>query len=284
MTMHWRMALLGCGRLGTALACELFRRGTPLAAIADRNAAKARELAQMAGAQAVPPLGLVEAADLIFIAISDDSIETVATQLSQAGSWRGKMVLHTSGSLDASVLGRLKDAGAAVGSIHPMQSFSGGQQIPAGTVFGIEGDPAAVQAAQALVRHLEGTMVQLTSQSKPLYHAAASVAANYLVTLLDTAKTMLETAGLNDTQAVAALLPLVGGVLENVRRNGTVQALTGPIARGDVKTVEKHLAALDRYHPELRGLYQVLGEKTLELARKAGLDGEKAERLAAVIR
>lgn len=277
--MPWRMGLLGAGRLGTALACELLRRGKPLTAIVDRQREKAEQLAKEAGAKAVEPETLVRECNLVFIAVPDDVIEAAAIQLSTSGSWAGKTVLHTSGSLDSGVLESLKVAGASVGSFHPMQSFSGGRNVPAGTVFGIEGDPETVKVATELVHHLEGSVVDLTSQSKPLYHAAASVAANYLVTLMDTAKTMLMTAGLDDEQAVNALLPLVGGVLENIRRNGTVKTLTGPIARGDAKTVEKHLKALDRYHPELRALYRVLGEKTLALARKAGLDEGKAERV-----
>lgn len=279
MTLSRSMGLIGPGRLGTAFACELAKRGAPLAAIAGREMKKADSLAKLAETVAVKSESLVDTCGLVMMAVPDDAIESVADQLSRTGRWHNKIALHTSGSLDSSALKALRDAGAAVGSIHPMQSFSGGRAVPVGTVFGIEGDPEAVKAGMAIADFFEGITVRLTAEKKPLYHAAACVAANYLVTLVETAQTMLGTAGLDEKQALHALLPLVGGVLENLRSNGTAKALTGPIARGDAKTIEKHLTALDQFHPELRELYTVLGEKTLELARKAGLDEEKAENI-----
>lgn len=283
MNLSWKIGLLGAGRLGTALTGELYRRGLSVVAIADRDSEKAKILTDHFCTSLVTTKELAQRADLVIIAVPDDAIAEVAQELSETGDWQDKIALHTSGSRSSEVLSPLKAVGAAVGSIHPLQSFSGGESIPAGTVYGIEGDAIAVDAAQKLARFLDGRPLMLTSENKPLYHAAACMAANYLVTLLDLAQKMLISAGLQEGEAIPALFPLVDGVLGNVRRNGTVKGLTGPIVRGDAETVAAHLTAITEQTPEILPIYLAMAQATLNLAVEAGLPADNQQAIREVI-
>jgi predicted short-subunit dehydrogenase-like oxidoreductase (DUF2520 family) len=158
-----------------------------------------------------------------------------------------------------------------------------------GSYFRIEADPGAQRRVRALVRALGGRALSLPrwiagQESAALYHAGAVAASNYLVTLLDFAARHLEALGASRRQALRALLPLVRGTLENVERLGIPAALTGPIARGDVPTVEGHVAALRRLAPDLLEIYRPLARETVALALERGLDGATARRLRRIVR
>jgi predicted short-subunit dehydrogenase-like oxidoreductase (DUF2520 family) len=144
----------------------------------------------------------------------------------------------------------------------------------------VEGDPQALPTVQQIVEDLGGLILNITVEGKTLYHAAAVVASNYLVTLMHVALTLNQSAGLPPDISFKALLPLVGGTLENIGKNGIPKALTGPIARGDVATVAAHLEAMKRSTPELLEAYHALGRLTVGLAKAKGtLSDEPVERL-----
>jgi predicted short-subunit dehydrogenase-like oxidoreductase (DUF2520 family) len=169
--------------------------------------------------------------------------------------------------------------------MHPLVAF-GPDPAPVprqlrGATFALEGDVEAVGVADAIVRRLGGVPVTVAPELKPLYHAGAVVASNYLVGLVASAARLLERAGLGRADAVAALVPLLRATVANVEAAGPAGALTGPIARGDVATVRRHLTALPHADAEL---YRALGRETLKLAREAGLDAGKAERMEALLR
>jgi len=172
---------------------------------------------------------------------------------------RDKVVLHTSGSLDSSVLGPLADAGAETGSIHPMQTFSG-QSVPdlAGCVFGIEGSPKAMKVARKMIRQTGGVAARLNGGNKAAYHAAGSIACGQVLALLETATRLLMAQGFTRRQAARALLPLTRQTLDNFERIGPRAAWTGPMARGDFSTVQRHVDALSDFPPEYQDAYKVL--------------------------
>jgi predicted short-subunit dehydrogenase-like oxidoreductase (DUF2520 family) len=188
-------------------------------------------------------------------------------------SWAGRFVFHTSGLLPARVLEPLRKRGARIASVHPVQSFPR-KDVPAsifrGITWGVEGDPDAVAAAEEMVRRLRGNVLLLSEKDKPLYHAACSLASNAMIALEWTASGMLGAAGIGEKAAAGMLFPLVQGTLQNVNNLGLEKALTGPIFRGDVATVRKHLEAL-RDDPHARGVYLVMGKQILRLAEKSGL-------------
>ena len=200
-------------------------------------------------------------AHVILIATPDDAIASVARELARMGAeeLRGKVVLHTSGALDSRALAPAKECGAAVGSIHPLQTFSGvGVPDLAGKVFSVEGDVVAVRVARQIARALGGSPVHIAADKKILYHAAAALAAGHVLALVEAATQLLVSLGMKRNEAARALLPLTRQVLDNFERVGPRAAWTGPLARGDYKIVEAHLRALRDSHPEIAHAYEAL--------------------------
>jgi predicted short-subunit dehydrogenase-like oxidoreductase (DUF2520 family) len=264
-------SIVGAGRLGTALGAALVKRGWRVEAIVDREAPAARESRRLIGAgrASTSPAAAAKAKGLVIISVPDAAVAGAARELARAsGSWPGRGVFHTSGLLTAGALGPLAARGALVASLHPVQSFPR-KDLPAsvfrGITWGIEGSPKAVKAATGIVRALGGHVLFLAEQDKALYHAACVLASNALVALEGTAAGLLEGAGVGQAEALRTLLPLAQGTLQNVKSLGLEGALTGPVLRGDIETVRRHLAAL-RADPEARKVYRILGRQALGLA------------------
>ncbi len=222
----------------------------------------------------------------MLIATPDDIIARVAEQLaaifgSKSARSPRRIVLHTSGALSSNVLRPLRSAGFATGSLHPLISISdsrSGSESLARAFFSVEGDSAAVRLASSLVRDLGGRSFRLDSRRKALYHAAAVTAAPNMTALFDIALEMLGRCGLSPQRARQILLPLAESTLANLATQDPARALTGTFKRGDVSTVEKHLAALKSANlPQALAAYVLLGQRSLLLAgrhnpNRAGLD------------
>lgn len=201
------------------------------------------------------------ASRVILITTPDDAISEVAHELARVGQslLQGKIVLHTSGAVDSTALRPLAEAGASVGSMHPLQSFSGiGVPPLEGKVFAIEGDRTAVRVASQMARALGGSPMPVPSSEKPLYHAAASMAAGHVLAIEEAATRLLMHLGMRRREAVRALLPLTRQVLDNFERLGPRSAWTGPLSRGDLKVVAAHIAALAASPDEFGSAYAAL--------------------------
>lgn len=265
MNMRGALAIIGAGRVGRALGRRLHELGWNIGAVVMRNEASARKSVRFIGAgKARAALSLeVLASRVILITTPDDSIPSVVRALARLGGeeLRGKIVLHTSGALSAAVLKPLQDLGAATGSMHPLQSFSG-LAVPAldGKMFAIEGDQQAVRCARQIVRALGGLPVQIPGRSKPLYHAAAAFAAGHVLAIEEASVQLLMLAGMKRGEAVRALLPLTRQVLDNFERLGPSAAWTGPLARGDFGVVASHMSAMQRLPPEFLKAYAALND------------------------
>ncbi|MDI6907772.1 MAG: DUF2520 domain-containing protein [Thermoanaerobacterales bacterium] len=274
MTAEPSMAIIGAGRAGTALGLALAAAGYPVAAVASRRLETAEALARRVGCPATDrPDDAARRAAVVWITTPDRAVAEVAGAIAAQGGFSpGQHVFHASGALPAAVLSPAREKGALVAAVHPLQSFAGVTGPPdlAGCYFGVEGDAAALPLARRLVADLGGVFLPLRAGDKALYHAAACVASNYLVSVLDLAVRLLEGAGLERKAATAALLPLVEGTVANVRRAGVAAALTGPVARGDLDTVRGHVEALRALDPEAAELYRLLGCYTAGLARARG--------------
>ncbi len=279
-----RFSIVGAGRLGTALGAALVRRGWRAEAIIDRNARAARESRRIVGrGRASTSLAAAaKAGGTVIIAVPDDAVGGVAAALARAaGSWTKRSVFHTSGLLPAGILEPLAKRGARVASLHPVQSFPRKdvpQSVFEGITWGVEGDAAAFEEAERIVRALRGNVLLLSAQDKALYHAACALASNAFVALEWTAAEVLGKAGVPEDGAKGMLLPLVQGTLQNVKSFGLGKALTGPVVRGDVATVRKHLEAL-RGDPAAREVYTVLGKQILRLAARRGLPAGRVRAL-----
>jgi predicted short-subunit dehydrogenase-like oxidoreductase (DUF2520 family) len=161
--------------------------------------------------------------------------------------------------------------------MHPLQSFASVDHKTnpfQGIIVSVEGEGPAVDTAKTIAADLGGTVVTLLTAAKTLYHASAVVASNYLVTLLDLAVRLIEEAGVNRQDAFNLLKPLIEGTLSNIGKVGIKKALTGPIARGDIKTVQKHIEEIEIKKPELLPLYKMLAFYTIDIAGAGGVISE----------
>jgi predicted short-subunit dehydrogenase-like oxidoreductase (DUF2520 family) len=257
------ISIVGAGRVGRTLGKRLREVGWRIGTVVTRSSATARAavLAIGGGSPHARLTRKVLDADIILVTTPDDALAPLAAMLARIGgkACHGKVVLHTSGALDRSVLAPLSRFGAATGSLHPMQTFSG-RAAPKlkGVIFTIEGDPHARQAAQQIARQLGGVPVTINGASKPAYHAAAVLVAGHALGLVEAATQILMRAGFTRRRATAALLSLVRQMLDNFERLGPQAAWTGPVARGDFAVVAKHAKALQKYPREFRATYTAL--------------------------
>ena len=271
-----RLNIIGCGNAGRALALLWRRRGlVAVQHVLNRSLASGQRAVEFIGAgRAVGSFAELWPAELLLIAASDEAIAPCCRQACDAGAvTAGSTVFHLSGALCSSVLGPARQAGAHVASLHPVKSFA----VPAlaaetfaGTFCGLEGDQPACEILSELVRQCGGRVFSVAGEFKPVYHAGTVFACNYLVALMETAARCFERAGIDRATASEILQPIVFGTVENVFRLGTVDALTGPIARGELSVVAAEIEALRRSDAELARLYQALGLVAVELAAAAG--------------
>ncbi|MFL6211343.1 MAG: Rossmann-like and DUF2520 domain-containing protein [Pyrinomonadaceae bacterium] len=288
------LAVVGAGRLGTALALALAARGYRVRAVVTRRKQHARRAAKFFSAPhplafAAAELSELPKTDLLIISTPDDQIAATAARLAALADTRqlAPVALHTSGALNSDALAALRAAGLAVGSLHPLVSISDARAGAAdlrGAFYCVEGDRAAVRAARRMVRALAGHSFSIKAEDKALYHAAAVLASGHTVALFDLAAELLARCGVAPTAARRALLPLTHSTLNNLRTARTpAQALTGPFARGDAQTVRRNLAALAADPVALR-IYALLGAHALRLARQKGVPVAVIKEIEAVLR
>jgi predicted short-subunit dehydrogenase-like oxidoreductase (DUF2520 family) len=261
--MRSSLSIIGAGRVGRALGRRLRELGWTIGAVVTRSETSARKVVRFIGAgQAHAFLTRqVVAAQVILVTTPDRSVAEVAEELARIGAeeLRGKVVLHSSGALSSCVLDPVKKCGAAVGSMHPLQTFSGVGVPPLeGKLFAIEGDTPAVRMARQIARALGAVPVRVDGAKKPLYHAAGALAAGSVLALLEAATRLMTAAGMKRREAMRALLPLTRQVLENFERLGPRAAWTGPLSRGDYGVVAAHMEAVKDLRPEFAETYQAV--------------------------
>lgn len=261
--MQRSLAIIGAGRVGRALGRRLREEGWRIGAVVARSEASARRAVRFIGAGQAHAAAVrsILASQVVLIAVPDDEIASVAAELSRIGGeeLQGRVVLHTSGALDSRVLDPVRECGANVGSMHPLQTFTG-KNVPSleGRVFAVEGDTRAMRVAQQVARSLGASPARIEGEKKVLYHAAAAIAAGHVLAVEEAATQLLISLGMVRREAVRALLPLTRQVLENFERLGPRAAWTGPLSRGDYKTVAAHLHALRDSPEEIAAAYEVL--------------------------
>jgi predicted short-subunit dehydrogenase-like oxidoreductase (DUF2520 family) len=258
-----RIGFIGAGRLAASLAVGLRGAGYCVASIASSKPEAARTLALAVTAEVATTQVVADTCDLVFVTVPDSAIAAVARQT----SWRREQaVVHCSGALGLEVLSPATDAGAQTGCFHPLQSFparEGDATRFQSITCGIEAADDLSMALERIAGDLGADVVRLEGIDRARYHAAAVFVSNYVVSLMASAAQAWEQAGLPQAAARAALAPLLLGAAKNVAEHELAEALTGPVTRGDVATVERHLAALE--DPQLRELYRRLGAELLTL-------------------
>ncbi len=273
------LAIVGLGRVGTALAILLWRQGFHSLRVCDHNPAKVNNLKELIDGSIVAcstPAETVAGAELVFLAVQDRYISKVAISLAEAAqntAVAGCFFAHLSGSLTSAVLEPLAARDAITYSLHPLQSMAdveGAVKVLAGSYFSFEGDDRAFPVAQTLVAALGGNLIRLAASDKVLYHAAAVVSSNFFIALEEMAITMMTGIGVDADTARRMLLPLIRGSFENLERVSPVEALTGPIVRGDDQTVAAHLTALQDKFPDYVSAYLLLAGLNVDLATQKG--------------
>jgi predicted short-subunit dehydrogenase-like oxidoreductase (DUF2520 family) len=277
---------IGAGKVGTALAVGLSRIGYQISTVYSRSLTSAERLAGLLpGCHTCQEAQqLADAADMVFITTPDDTIPHIARQI----QWhQGQYVLHCSGVLSLEVLKTARQDGAETGSLHPLQSFASIDQavnnLP-GSYFALEGEGSLLSLLEEIVALLKGRAIVLKAGDKALYHAAAVLTSNYTVTLLGMAAIIWESFGVPQAEAVTALLPLLRGTVNNIESIGLPGCLTGPVARGDLDTIRKHLKDIAARCPSLLSAYKEMGKQTIPIAVARGsIDKEKAGMLKDIL-
>ncbi|WP_054971085.1 Rossmann-like and DUF2520 domain-containing protein [Alicyclobacillus ferrooxydans] len=270
-----QVVVIGCGRVGTTMALALMSAGYDVTAGLARQSDSPSAL-QFAGATGVGVFHLKSeeaifrgrSADVIFITTPDKAVtETAQTLVEQDMVHEGQVVIHTSGALTSDALAPVRSKGATALSLHPLQTIAAatvGQSILKGAYCTLEGDPSAVEVGNTLVRVWGGIPAIIDASLRPRYHAAAVLASNAVVAL---AAVAAQLSGLPD--GLQALLPLLKGAVKNLETLGLPNALTGPVERGDVLTVQAHMAAL-QHNPTAQLVYAAMGKATADLAQEKG--------------
>jgi predicted short-subunit dehydrogenase-like oxidoreductase (DUF2520 family) len=281
------IAIAGAGRVAQTLGRLLRERGECVAAVASRQADHARAAVEfIGGGEAVTYSCLPQYAQHILIAVSDEAISTVAATLAEAGMTRGA-VLHTCGAHGPEILAPLAAKGVSCGTLHPMQTMASpahGMAALPGCAFGITAEGEAAAWAERIALMLGGRAFRVPADKRALWHAAAVMAGNYVVALVDAAVMLMGAAGIEERDALAAISPLVKTSGANALSLGPVRALTGPVERGDVETVTTHANALAAVPPVVRAFYRAAALQALDIARRRGIDEAKARMLEKVLR
>jgi len=265
-----RIGFVGSGRVGRGLSLALSRCGYEVAGVASRA---------RGDAQAV-----VDASDIVFLTVPDDAIAAVCMSLRWS---KGRSAVHCSGAAELSVLQAAADAGAQVGGFHPLQMFADPEVAArglSGCAIAVEAGEPLAAALKAMVAALGARLLVVPPGGRAAYHAGAHYAAAFVCALLDEGTEIWRRIGIGREDALAALLPLLRGATDAVAHSGPARAMAGAIARGDVETVKRHLAALEQLGPEVRSLYCTLALRTVPLALAAGgMDAARAAEIRKVL-
>jgi len=280
------VGIIGAGAVGTALGAALHRAGWPVVAVASRDADRRerfRSLVPGARAFAEAP-ALLDEVELIVLAVPDDVIQQLAGQLRLYG---GQALVHTSGVLGSEVLEPARAAGTQLGTFHPLIAFADTERAIAafhGATVAVEGDDQLIAHLADMAEALGATAVRLAPGSKAAYHAAAVLAAGGFVALLDAIAELAGAAGLDEQGALAVYGGLIEQTLGNARALGIRAALTGPMTRGDIGTLQRHLDAMRRLAPDALPLYVAAAEREVTLAQSRGsLAPEAAESMRRIL-
>ncbi len=296
------LCVIGAGRVGITICYMLALKKSPgvkVKAISSRSAESLKRARKFLGGRAADMIftrdnaKAAALANCILICTPDDSISAVCDNIfknKKKSYLKDYYVFHFSGSRTLAVLDSARDAGAETASMHPLKSFASVEEaiksMP-GTVFGVTfSSIKSKKIAEFLVKTLGGETIVVENEKKPLYHAAACIASNYLVTLMDYAVSIHKKIGIKPEDSLKGLISLAEGTVDNIKKMGTKKSLTGPIARGDKGTIKKHIAGFNKFFPkEYADLYKTMGMETSKIAHQnKWIDKNTAEELREILK
>jgi predicted short-subunit dehydrogenase-like oxidoreductase (DUF2520 family) len=266
------IGVIGVGRVGSVIAAALARAGHRVVAATAVSAPSVRRAHQLLPHALLRPADeVVQVSELVLLAVPDDVLPGLVSGLAATGAWRpGQFVMHVSGAHGIGVLRPAADAGALTLAVHPAMTFAGRPEDLdrlAGAPFGVTADPLLRAVAETLVVEMGGEPMWVEESARPAYHAALSMGANHLVTLVCDAQDLLASAGIEAPSRLLA--PLLSAALDNSLRLGD-GALTGPVSRGDAQTVAAHLRTIDARLPGIDPPYRAMAQRTSDRAEQSG--------------
>ena len=283
-----RIGFVGAGVLGNGLSLALSSKGYQIVAISSRSFSSAKSLSiKIPNCYPVSdPQKVADSSDLVMITTPDSVVSLIASQI----QWNpSQAVIHCSGSLTLECLSHARDQGALTGSLHPFQTFAGIESFEDGMVrlqgstFTVEGDGWLGTLLDKIVSDLGGRLLNWDPKYRALYHASAVLSCGYVVALLEAACSIWQSFGYSTEDALTAILPITKNTLEAASGGNLKQIITGPIIRGDIQTVERHLVALGESLPDLVPLYCVIGLQSIRLASPT-LDGHVIKKLDSLLK
>lgn len=277
---HLRIAFIGAGNVCAVLGRILVENHHQVVAVVSRGMPSARRAGRFIGCRnvstslaAIPP-----DVEVIYLTTPHGAVADAARALAREGrfSFKKIAVCHASGMLTAAVLEPLARRGATTFSFHPLQTFprdfTPRRILPTarGISYGVDGPPGGFRAAKRLAAALDGNVVRIRPDRRELYHAACVVASNHLTTVLWVLETLAIACGMDRRTARRAFIPIVDTTLRNVRSSSPAEALSGPIARGGVETVSRHLESVREHSPETLAYFRDISRETVRLAERKG--------------
>lgn len=279
------ISFIGAGKVGISFGIYLKQNDINVLGYISKDLEDATKASVKTNSQVFNDLkSLVCDSDIIFITTNDDSINLVKDKLIEEvnNNLKNKLVIHMSGSYSSDILKTLKKYGCFVYSMHPLQAFSNidtSVEKLSTTVFTIEGQEEKIYILEKILNKTKNKFFKIDTDKKELYHIGACVVSNYLVTLIDVGLDFFNQIGISEADALNAIMPLIDGTIDNIKHFGTGDALTGPIARGDMSTIESHLKSIEENSPDKLLFYKIMALETLGLSSISDLKAKKLENI-----
>ena len=283
-----KIGFIGAGKVGTSLGIFFKNNGLALSGYFSRSESSSQNAADLTESSIFSDIPtLLNASNLVFITTGDDQISSVINQIAQSACLTANHTLiHTSGALSTDLFDAIKTTGSGLCSLHPIMSFSdiiNAAQNLSSTVFTLEGNEKGLADVEKIIQITANPYFIINKEHKVLYHAAACMLSNYLVTLMDSGFELLKATGIAEDQIIKAFMPLITATLGNIEKSGTLNALTGPLVRGDENTISKHVEAIKTQTPEFLTLYQIMGLATIDMIKDKRIDTEKYDQLKNIL-
>ena len=277
-----RLGVIGAGKVGISLACILKKKGLTISGVSDNAAASLQRAEAYLGPEIFytgSNKDVIDRSDVVAITTQDRVIKDVVAEIdSSTEDLTGKLIFHTSGADPSSILKPLDKKGALLGSLHPLQTFpdieSAIDVLPETNIF-IEGDEKAIGMLRRIAEQIGSGVFVIDGKDKVLYHLCAVFVCNLLCALFYSGEGIMDKIGIE----FAPFIPIIRATVRNIEKKGPLASLTGPVVRGDAKTVKAHLDAMGGMEQQKK-IYRALSEVALEMTAKRGVLDE--ETMAAV--
>ncbi len=264
------IAIVGYGKVGSVLAKALVAADYTLSGLVIRHRRRDAWLDSLRLPVMSKIAGLPAGTDFLVLCVRDTQMEDLVMEITDRGGFHeGTVIAHTAGAVSAEPLEPVREVGGLPMSWHPMQTFVGGEgtDLFNDVTFGIDGDPEAVELGERIARDLGGIPFRVPPDKRRLYHLSAVVACNLMSGLVGMAMRLLCDSGMNEAQALQTLGPLIRKTAGNIAKKGLPDAISGPLRRGDMKTIKAHLEVLENY-PDMGMVYRLLSCELLDRLAK----------------